>query len=841
MKNIYNTLKRMKKEPCKVHPCDRNFSAWLLEEDYKVSMFYIIICMTFRLSEVLAGLNSLCAKYGTFYVILYTFSFFSLYKRNKIGIKISYIITALQFHISVYTLPTQAFLVLLPILSITSPAFLFMFTRSALLSGGSAFVNILVLVYKVKDELLELPFIENSPLVVNLMMFKSIQGILVIMGSLAIYDHARKTTVKSLFDQTQKLYDLNEQNTKLNEDLKKSLKGKDDFLLSVSHEIRNPLNIISGNLELAAMNNKDSKVTSFIETSKSSVELLTFLINNLLDAAKTHSNKLEVSAAATDTYAFFEHMWSMATMLLQRRNLQGHMYISKTLPDKISIDANRIMQIVFNLVSNAAKFTRKGGAIIIVTWVPCLEYNDSLMEPTKTNDFNNLFPNCDDEFESLPKLLKSNSKTRKPEYAIPRGSMLAKSRFRTKSTSALDILKYYYRLDNDNPTLPETYENEGNWTNQLKSGFLKIEVRDTGVGMTDTEMSQLFKKFSQVGHDDSSKQLGTGLGLWITQTLLQAMNGDVKVYSELGQGTTFVSVLKSQVCETMTTMTSFSDSGAGDRRRAMVVDDNAMNQMVHKKFLERCQVEVTDVASNGLEALEIYKERGNNFFDVIFMDIDMPIMNGEESIRRIREYEVENHFQQSKMVIITGNCEKKKYEEFQNPKGDIRADFIFSKPFTFQQCMELMFQLASTMSSIPNIDSIFEDKVSESKVVLIVDDDRYNCDIMVQYLASVGLKSIVANNGIVAVSKFMQMSDEIGLVFMDLNMPCMDGYEATKQIKGFCKSKSLEDIPIVGLSGNSGLEVNSMCHDAGMHRLVSKPARYDQVKEVLKQSLKIHI
>jgi len=221
-----------------------------------------------------------------------------------------------------------------------------------------------------------------------------------------------------------------------------------------------------------------------------------------------------------------------------------------------------------------------------------------------------------------------------------------------------------------------------------EKGFLKIEVVDSGCGISESDIDKVFGKFSQVG-DKSNRKFGCGLGLWITYQLCEKMGGGIKVFSKLGKGSTFVAVLKTQsiltIPEIADNLLASSQNNVSHKLRALVVDDNTINRNLMKDYLEKLNFEVVTTVKC-FEAFDIFKERGPSYFELIFMDLDMPTVNDIVSCKVIREYEKAKGWPPVNIVIITATCTSDQFAQCMNKDGKIKAFAVFKKPFSFSDC-----------------------------------------------------------------------------------------------------------------------------------------------------------
>jgi signal transduction histidine kinase len=513
-------------------------------------------------------------------------------------------------------------------------------------------------------------------------------GIVLVLGLLTEF-HLNRKTIKELLVEKKKLTKLNEEYKQLNQALTNTVHEKDDLILSFSHELKNPLNVISGNLELASMNCTEKAIIPLVKNAQSYTELLNLQINNLLDAGKLQNNKLEIVKDPTKLSSVVHHTWRTLKILTSRKNLKGQLFVDKSLPTMLSLDYHRLIQVVYNLVGNAVKFTATGGVTVILSWCPSTDTNDQLLSPSTETEFSkglrafssiDCSPTTNDNASSTDEELSEHN-----DYSEVCYQYSLQTEY--KSMNVLSATEKFYKIDIQN-----NFNEEIMVFNNMPSashGYLKIEVRDTGVGLDSLEIPKLFQKFSQVG-DNLHRQLGTGLGLWITKNLCISMGGNIKAYGCKNEGSTFVAVIET---ETLDSVASPHHVVSPKRIRALVVDDMKLNQDIHKCFLERCGVEIIDMASNGKEAYEIYKKRGNGYFNLIFMDLDMPVMNGEQASQKIREWEKYSHWCQSFLVIITGHCLKEDEKRLLDVKGRVYADHLFIKPFGIQSCINLINKL----------------------------------------------------------------------------------------------------------------------------------------------------
>lgn len=272
------------------------------------------------------------------------------------------------------------------------------------------------------------------------------------------------------------------------------------YLMGSSHEMRNSVNNIIGNINMSLLDEDRFKIKEYLKNAKVCGDLLLHLVNNILDTGKMSKGELEVNMRSLPIYSTLSDIWRVCSVLISKKGLGGMMYISKQVPEHVETDAYRLTQIIFNLVSNALKFTSQGSINITVDWISKSELNDSAFGPHPFDE-DGIY-----DRELHTKRLDLNY--------LPVSSMKVGS-------------------------ISELSNNE----NTERKGILKISVHDTGCGMTMDKLDKLFKRFSQVSDSQIQREAGTGLGLYITRELCHIMGGEVRAFSKAGAGTCFVTCL----------------------------------------------------------------------------------------------------------------------------------------------------------------------------------------------------------------------------------------------------------------------------------------------------------
>ena len=448
---------------------------------------------------------------------------------------------------------------------------------------------------------------------------------------------------------------------------KDELESQKTFLLSFSHELRNLINSLTGNIKLASLvENISPRVKELLLNAEVCGEVLLHLVNNILDTGKVEIGELEINLAPTRIYDTIEKVWGVCSELIKRKNIQGKIKIPNDLPKTLMIDHYRLTQILLNLVGNSIKFTESGTIDINISWI------NSEQTPTEKCFQPYPFNERDEHDEGLFEKQKSFS------FLDPN----------------LMILDFTSRRIN-----PSLLRKSITITGSGK-GILKIVVSDTGCGMNEHEINQLFQKFSQVSSDATKRRLGTGLGLFITKELCTKMQGEIIVFSKKNKGSSFIlclpvdSVPEEDNHEELWDLEYLRNFITSQKLRAMIVDDISFNHTVLKCFFDKLGIEVIDIAINGLEAYQKYVEltQQGDRPHIITMDLDMPVMDGKEATRRIREFESQQGLERCFLPIISGNCTESEIAGCLDNQGSIKADCFIKKPASLEELLRVIGQ-----------------------------------------------------------------------------------------------------------------------------------------------------
>jgi PAS domain S-box-containing protein len=387
---------------------------------------------------------------------------------------------------------------------------------------------------------------------------------------------------------------------------------------------------------------------------------------------------------------------------------------------------------------------------------------------------------------------------------------------------------------------------------------LQFSVRDTGIGMTAEQQNKLFQAFSQADTSTTRKYGGTGLGLTISKRLVNLMGGEIWIESEPGQGTTF-NFTSDFGLGKETVKRHFEPSPDLRNLKVLVVDDNATSREILQDILESFSFEVF-LAASGEEALEEIEMIGKDKpFELVIMDWKMPGMDGIEASRRIK-----NHRQLSKIpaiVLVTAYGR----EDIMRQADNIGLDGFLLKPVNSSVLFDAIMQaLGKEVQDVSRAGRKEEQSAEELNAisgarVLLVEDNEINQQVAREILQGAGLNVTVANNGQEGLDAATK--NQYDAILMDIQMPVMDGYTATRKIREWetevrgqraeVRSQKTEvgsqasnlqhptsNIPIIAMTAHAMAGDEQKSLEAGMNGHVTKPIDPDQLFAALQKWIK---
>ena len=346
---------------------------------------------------------------------------------------------------------------------------------------------------------------------------------------------------------------------------------------------------------------------------------------------------------------------------------------------------------------------------------------------------------------------------------------------------------------------------------------LRFSVKDTGIGMSPEQAARLFQPFSQADASTTRKHGGTGLGLTICRRLVELMGGEIWLESEPGVGSTFLFTVSVGVSSGLARSRVVPEQLRA--LSALVVDDNAAARDILVHALAGVCGRV-DAVSSGEEATAAVKQHdADRPYDVVFMDWRMPGMDGIQAARLIKEDP--SLTTRPAVVLVTAFGREEVREEAER----IQIDGFLLKPVTASMLFDTLVALFAGASQDSTVLAPLGDRHADrlrGLRVLLAEDNEINQQIAVELLEGVGATVEVANDGVDAVRMLLNqpMPQKYDVVLMDLQMPEMDGYQATREIRSDPRFASF---PIIAMTAHATIEERQKCLDAGMNGHVSKP------------------
>ncbi|MDR0445504.1 MAG: response regulator [Oscillospiraceae bacterium] len=356
--------------------------------------------------------------------------------------------------------------------------------------------------------------------------------------------------------------------------------------------------------------------------------------------------------------------------------------------------------------------------------------------------------------------------------------------------------------------------------------IVRISVSDTGIGISEEQKARLFTSFEQADSGISRRFGGTGLGLAISKSIVEMMDGSIRADSEAGRGSTFTFTVRMGIAEGSVRRKSLLAPGVSlANLRALAVDDS--NDVLEYFFdiSKRIGFEC-DTANGGTKALELVRERGG--YDLYFIDWKMPDMDGIELSRRISDAA-----EGQPVIVLISGVEWSEIEDEARAAG-VRS--FLSKPLfpssiadIINDCLGLRGLAASAADAVQSAGGVFR-----GKRILFAEDVEINREILIALLEPTEIALDCAENGVEAVDKFTKNPDAYDMILMDMQMPEMDGCEATRRIRALGHHRA-QTIPIVAMTANVFREDVEKCIEAGMNDHIGKPINLEEVLEKLRK------
>jgi len=496
------------------------------------------------------------------------------------------------------------------------------------------------------------------------------------------------------------------------------------FLANMSHELRTPLNGIVGFTKFLKSTELNTEQDEFVQIIRKSSEDLLSIINDILDISKIENGNIELEEVFFNPMETFENVIESYAANASKKDIDFALWIDPAFSSQLlRSDPVKIKQVLFNLISNAVKFTEKKGTIDVV----------------------------------IEKVSSSNGEV-----------------------------------------------------------SVKFSVKDTGIGISKEQESKVFEAFSQADSSTSRKYGGTGLGLTISSSLVNALGGALSVESSLGKGSTFFFTL-------VLPKQSIHREKKFKAMKTAIYAPIDVQSKDSDHYLEEYLLAYKHLSLMRFKTFEECIDAPESLFDALYIHYDKIHPKELHAI-------VSHHASHSSIILVV---KLNKRNEVQ--KLNLNFAQVLYEPITFSK-VEKSFNFFTKKG-----DEYMEVEVVSPKEVrfnnlhsLVVEDNPINQKMIEHTLKNMGISSECANNGQEGVDRYMENPKKYDVVFMDIQMPILNGVDATKKILSYEKENSLKHTPIIAVTANALKGDRERFLEEGMDEYVSKPINLEKFIDALK-------
>ncbi len=540
----------------------------------------------------------------------------------------------------------------------------------------------------------------------------------------------------------QKLEDAIAQLQTARAEAQEASRAKSDFLATMSHEMRTPMNAVINLTALTLETELTPKQQQYLSIVHSSARNLLTLINDILDLSKVEAERLELESSPFQLRTVLDEVTETFRAKVAEKHVELVVHVLPDVPDGLVGDSLRVRQVLTNLIGNAFKFTEQGEVVLKVSIAP---------RPVESAD------------------------------------------------GAGDV-----------------------------GVCVLFTVRDTGIGIAEDQQDRLFEPFMQADSSTSRKYGGTGLGLAISRRLARLMGGDLTFESTPGRGTTFFFTAQLGVQERQASEAATVPVGVRERKVLVVEDTDSSRELI-----EAC---LTDFAiphasvETAEQALEfVQRQNASDAKDpigLVLLDWLLPGMSGLDAAVRLRSQQATRD-----LPIVVMSAFAGKEEEAQCEAAGVNV--FLPKPITRSSLFNAIVDAEglSLLATRRTPSAEIEAEFSGTRV-LLAEDNETNQFVALELLGGLGIELEIAANGHEAVE--MAQLKPYAAILMDMQMPVMDGLEATRRIR---QIPALRALPIIAMTANAMKTDVQACLSAGMNDFVSKPIERGALVQSLRRWL----